>query len=239
MKRGLTQQEAMANVGARRRTWEANWAPRLTGIHQGVCLIYDRQDLKQVSSTPSRPRRLASSNPRNKTRPTTARTMRPGTDGSVKRKEGTHGPKHAGYLPQKKNGTWEVDKWWRGERFRARGLLSYEEAQRWLIKQLAEKREVVLHGARQVRVFGSVAAHYLLTHQDKASLETEAYMLESVRPFIGHLELPQIHDATLAPYVPARKQEGRANKTINLALGVVRRILNPAAAVWRDQDGRT
>jgi hypothetical protein len=48
MKRGLTQQEAMAYVGVKRRTWEANWAPRLTGIHQGVCLIYDRQDLDKL-----------------------------------------------------------------------------------------------------------------------------------------------------------------------------------------------
>jgi hypothetical protein len=48
MKRGLTQQEAMAYVGVKRRTWEANWAPHLTGIHQGVCLIYDRQDLDNL-----------------------------------------------------------------------------------------------------------------------------------------------------------------------------------------------
>lgn len=144
-----------------------------------------------------------------------------------------------GIYPNKNNSTWEVDKWWRGERFRQRGFPSYEEAERWLIKQLADKREVVLHGAREARIFDSVAAHYLITHQDKASIETEAYMLASVMPFIGQLELAQIHDATLAPYITARKQEGRANKTINLALGVVRRILNLAATTWRDDDGRT
>ena len=48
MKRGLNQQEAMAYVGVKRRTWEANWAPRLTGLHQGVCLIYDKQDLDRL-----------------------------------------------------------------------------------------------------------------------------------------------------------------------------------------------
>ena len=48
MKRGLNQQEAMAYVGAKRRTWEPLWAPRLTGIQQGVCLIFDRQDLDRV-----------------------------------------------------------------------------------------------------------------------------------------------------------------------------------------------
>ncbi|WP_284402302.1 hypothetical protein [Acidovorax sp. SUPP2825] len=48
MKRGLTQQEAMAYVGVKRRTWESNWAPRLTGMHQDVSLIYDRQDLDRL-----------------------------------------------------------------------------------------------------------------------------------------------------------------------------------------------
>ena len=51
MKRGLTQQEAMAYVGVKRRTWEANWAPRLTSLQQGVCLIFDRQDLDSLFDT--------------------------------------------------------------------------------------------------------------------------------------------------------------------------------------------
>lgn len=149
------------------------------------------------------------------------------------------GQKMRGIYPEKNANTWEVDKWWRGTRFRQRGLANYEEAERWLIKQLADKREVVLHGVRAERVFDGVAAHYLLTHQDKASIVTEAILLRSIMPFIGHLALPQVHDGSLAPYVAARKAEGRAHKTINLALGVVRRILNLAASSWRDEDGRT
>lgn len=148
------------------------------------------------------------------------------------------GQKTPGIYPAK-NGTWEVDKYWKGTRFRQRGLFSYEEAERWLIKQLSDKREVVLHGVRAERLFDGVAAHYLLAHQDKASIVTEAILLQSIMPFIGHLTLPQVHDGSLAPYVAARKAEGRANKTINLALGVVRRILNLAASAWRDDDGRT
>ena len=76
------------------------------------------------------------------------------------------GQRQTGIYPDKNN-TWQVDKWWRGERFRQRGLLSFEEAESWLIKKLAEKREVVLHGARQARIFDGVAAHYLLTNQNK------------------------------------------------------------------------
>jgi hypothetical protein len=38
----------MEYVGAKRRTWETVWAPRLVAIKQGVCLIYDRHDLDRV-----------------------------------------------------------------------------------------------------------------------------------------------------------------------------------------------
>lgn len=48
-----------------------------------------------------------------------------------------------------------------------------------------------------------------------------------------------MHDGTLAPYTTARLADGRAHKTVNLALGVVRRILNLAAKSWRDEQGRT
>lgn len=137
------------------------------------------------------------------------------------------------------NGTWEVDKWWRGTRFRQRGFASFAEAEGWLIKQLGERRAVVIHGERPERTFDAAAAHYLLTNQDKASLVTEAYLLKSIMPTIGPLALHQVHDSTLAPYKTARLAAGRKHKTINLALGVVRRILNLAATHWRDESGKT
>ena len=99
---------------------------------------------------------------------------------------------------------------------------------------MSERRGEIVHGTRTERTFNQAAGHYLLAHQDKASIETEIYMLNSVMPYIGTLALPQVHDSTLAPFVNARLEDEISHKTINLALGVVRRILNLAAAVWRD-----
>ena len=44
---------------------------------------------------------------------------------------------------------------------------------------------------------------------------------------------------TLQPFIDARKAKGRRTKTINIALSVVRRILNLCARLWRDESGRT
>ena len=149
------------------------------------------------------------------------------------------GQKMRGIYFDEKTATWEIDKWWRGTRFRQRGFINFEEAESWLIVQLSKLRDVKVHGQRQVRTFDDAAAHYLTVHRDKKSIVTETYMLTSVMPIIGQLELHQIHDETLAPFVVARLEAGRSHKTINLALGTVRRILNLAATAWRDDRGRT
>lgn len=148
------------------------------------------------------------------------------------------GQKIRGIYPEK-DGTWQVDKWYLGTRLRQRGFPTAGEAESWLIARLGELRAVHLHGMRPDRTFDQAAAHYVTTHQDKKSLPTEIILLDSIMPFIGQLTLPQVHDGALAPYVAARKAEGRKNKTINLALGAVRRILNLAATSWRDEDGKT
>jgi len=58
-------------------------------------------------------------------------------------------------------------------------------------------------------------------------------------PFIGHLNLEQIHDDTLQAFIKARKLQGRKNKTVNASMAVVRHILNLCARKWRDDKGRT
>ena len=137
-----------------------------------------------------------------------------------------------------KQGVWQVDKIYRGTRLRDR-FESAEEAENWLIRQMEILRQAHVFGVRKNWTFNEAAAKYLLDHQEKVSLETDIYLLQSMMPFIGHLTLGEIHDATLVPYVSKRKADGRSHKTINLALALVRRILNLASRSWRDDSGKT
>lgn len=60
--------------------------------------------------------------------------------------------------------------------------------------------------------------------------------LKQLDPFIGNFELPRVHDDSLKAFVDHRLSLGKKKKTVNLALGVVRRILNLAARSWRHSE---
>jgi integrase len=141
-------------------------------------------------------------------------------------------------INQDKQGFWCVDRIYKGTRLRNR-FESFKKAESWLIFQLEQLRQIHLYGIRPKKSFDEAAAKYLLDHQEKVSIKQDIYLLERLVPFIGKLTLDQIHDGTLASYVKDRKAKGLANKTINLGLGIVRRILNLAARSWRDEDGKT
>lgn len=87
--------------------------------------------------------------------------------------------------------------------------------------------------------FEVIAAKYLIENETKISIQTEATLLEVIMPFIGHLNLEQVHDETLKSFIDFRKSQGRKHKTINASLSVVRHILNLCAKKWRDEKGRT
>ena len=141
-------------------------------------------------------------------------------------------------IRQDKQGFWCVDRIYKGTRLRNR-FESFEEAQSWLIFQLEQLRQIHLFGIRPEKTFDEAAAKYLIDHQEKVSLQQDIYLLERLMPFVGKLTLDQIHDATLEPYIKDRKSRKLAHKTINLGLGLVRRILNLASRSWRDEDGKT
>jgi hypothetical protein len=131
---------------------------------------------------------------------------------------------------------WEVDKVVRGDRLRHSGAASYAAAKGWLDDELARRKTPP---PATVATFDRAAAHYVDKHENKVSIELDIYLLGLVVPFIGHRALDQVDDEALEPFIEAMHAGNKPatrplkNKTINLALDRVRRILNLAARKWR------
>lgn len=85
--------------------------------------------------------------------------------------------------------------------------------------------------------FYAAATHYLQT-ECKTSLERDAATLKLVAPWIGNLQLDQIHQGTLQPFIDARREAGIKSSTVCRDLRVVSRILTLASRVWRDGQGK-
>jgi integrase len=134
------------------------------------------------------------------------------------------------------DGRWRIDKSYQGIRLQGR-FETYQKAEDWLLRESERIRQAQYQRPRYQ--FDAIAAKYLLENEEKLSIQTEATLLEAIMPFIGHLTLEQVHDDTLQPFIKARKEQGRKNKTVNASLGVVRHILNLSARKWRDGQGRT
>ncbi len=140
---------------------------------------------------------------------------------------------------QKTDTGYDVDKVHKRNRLRQRGFPSFEAAEAWLTQEMDRINRESVVGQRIGRTFEEAAVHYLEKSAGKASLKSEVYHLQAVMPFIGDLPLERVHNGTLEGFIQARKAAGRKNKTINLSLSVVRRILNLAARDWRDVNGFT
>jgi len=142
--------------------------------------------------------------------------------------------------PNKPGGIWHIEKVVNGRSIHEScGTSDQVEAERYLARRLEEIRQASIYGIRPDRIFRVAATKYLTENQHKASVVTDAYMLQSLDPFIGELPLSKLHDGTLQPYIAARRASGIKSKSINNALSVLRRILNLASRKWRDEHGLT
>lgn len=147
------------------------------------------------------------------------------------------------------DGSRTVNKVRRGKRIFARlGRVSQEEAERWLASETA-RLDLEEHRRGNARpLFADCAARYLLESQHKRSAEVIAWHIKLLLPYIGALEIHQVHDATLKTFKEARRQgcpadaDGKLRPvsptTVNRSLEVVRTILTRAARAWRDEAGR-
>ena len=140
----------------------------------------------------------------------------------------------------KRNGIWHIDKVIHGRRLcESTGTGNLEEAERRLAKNISETTEATTYGIRPKRTFREAATKYLSENLHKARIGDTARHIKQLDPFIGDLSLDRVHLDTLRPFIESRQSEGRRSKTINIALSVVRRILNLAARVWHDENGLT
>lgn len=149
-------------------------------------------------------------------------------------------PKRATGLT-KKGDVWHIDKQVKGygRLCESTGESTISGAESYLNRRLEEIRNALVYGQRKKHLFRTAATKYLLENQHKRTIHTDALHLEQLDPFIGDIALDRLHDGTLRLFVEHRLKQGRKHKTINLALEVVRRILNLAARSWRDEFGIT
>jgi len=143
---------------------------------------------------------------------------------------------------RKKGGIWQIEKrcrWAEGGWLReSTGTASRMEAEKYLIRRMAELEEEARRQADGVYTFEEAAFRYLEEVAGKSSADTIAMHLDQLFPFIGKTPLEQTHDGTLKPFIDHERERGLSPKSINNALGVVSVVLNRAARVWRDEQGR-
>lgn len=148
-----------------------------------------------------------------------------------------------------RNGIWHIDKRVNGERlYESTGAREREEAERYLIFRLEQLRQRKIYGVKQVRLWREAATKYLVDFADQPSIWLTATYLEQLDPYIGHLPVSHVDDGTLAEYIKDRRKPGKtktgkhkpgaSNRTINIALQRVVRILNLCARKWRDSEQR-
>jgi integrase len=140
----------------------------------------------------------------------------------------------------KRGGIWHIDKKVRGRRLcESTGECDLAKAEDYLGRRAQEVRQAITGGVRPRRSFRQAATKYLKENGHKRRIADEALHLKQLDPFIGHLPLEAVHMGTLRPFIEARRTQGIKTKSVNLALGVVRHILNLAASEWLDEHNLT
>ncbi len=140
----------------------------------------------------------------------------------------------------KRGGVWHIDKQIRGKRLcESTGESDLKKAEAFLAKRTEELRQALVYGIRPKRSFRLAATKYLDEHQHQRRIGDAALHLKQLDAFIGSLPVESVHMGTLRPFIEARQAAGIKTKTVNIALGIVRHILNLAASEWLDERNLT
>lgn len=147
-------------------------------------------------------------------------------------------------LQRMPSGIWKIDKIYRGERIQAStGTRDQAEAEQFLIHLLENLRQQKVYGIKRVRTWREASTKFLLEVRDQASIHISATYMAQLDPFIGDMLITHIDDAALAPYIQSKlkPKDGKrpvTNRTVNIALQRVIRVLNLCARKWRDEERR-
>jgi integrase len=138
-----------------------------------------------------------------------------------------------------RGGIWHIDKViYRKRICESTGSRDLAEAQALLARRVIQARHIHLFGEQRERTFREAASKFVAENRHKRSLERDERALAVLDCFIGTLPLQRVHHDTFAPFIRSRLGNGRSPGTVNRDLAVVRRILNLAARLWRDETDR-
>ena len=139
-----------------------------------------------------------------------------------------------------RGGIWHIEKQILGHKIHeSTGTSNLETAELILARRIEEIRQATVFGVRPRRIFREAAAKFLEENLHLASIADYATHLKQLDPYIGELPVEKVHLGSLQSFIKDRRRKGIKSKSINLALSVVRRILNLAARLWRDDNGMT
>ena len=135
----------------------------------------------------------------------------------------------------KRNKIWHADFSVNGQRFRqSLDTTDWREAQRSEKELIGQASAGKLAPSSQQfarRSFGEAAERYLAdreAHLAPKSVATEKQRLKVLRAHFGTTALNKITADAIMAYIPKRRGGGAANRTINMELGILRRILKKA-----------
>lgn len=138
-----------------------------------------------------------------------------------------------------RNGGLIIDKEHRGIPIYVRlGMTSQEEAEQRLAVEIDRVEAMLQRNANRRPTFADCAVRYLADSKDKRSVDATAWHIRLLIPYLGGLDVHQLHDATLQPFIADRLASGVTATTINRSLEVVRTILTRAALSYRDDRGQ-
>ena len=116
------------------------------------------------------------------------------------------------------------------------GTRSLEEAERYLARRIEELRSIHVYGEASPLTLAEAGERYLLECPDKSYKRAETALV-SLCARLGHLQVSELHDGNVQPYIQERLKRVTAG-TVNRELAVLVRILNLCARRWRNEAGQ-